>query len=363
MRTTPILLGHRVAASRGGSSKPSSAGRRQLAAEWLEAIQEGSQLLPSARPARRAGGHRGVMGRGGPSGRSLLRTWRHVCFPVLVLRRSESWWGLPALPAVTTSLPLVLCPLDRIRDGEGKKDNSGIRQDKAESRNQRESSAEHQGKKHSSVFILCHEEMDSSCHDLCAVQGIASSLTLLFFPLLSRPCGRLHLFPPPELRSRLGMALLPSPCPAEAGVSHWLGETHQHPGSWDPWSGTTCHLQKWTPPITANETSLFPISSSDPARARRVGAIGRGGRGAGDRDRAEPSRSPALAQLEEPGVGGGGDPPHSLGDTSKKHLFLAQVVSWSESLRCGCLTFKEGGLERWKEQKSLKDYLFLMNYI
>ncbi|KAM6048979.1 inactive peptidyl-prolyl cis-trans isomerase FKBP6 isoform 10-T11 [Theristicus caerulescens] len=33
-------------------------------------------------------------------------------------------------------------------------------------------------------------------------------------------------------------ALLPLPCPAEASISRCLGAIHQHPGSWDPWSGT-----------------------------------------------------------------------------------------------------------------------------
>lgn len=54
----------------------------------------------------------------------------------------------------------------------------------------------------------------------------------------------------------------------------------------------------------------------------------------------------------------------------KKDLFLAQGScptvrrgSWGKSLHRRHLTFKGRCLERWREQKSLKDYLFLMNYI
>lgn len=158
---------------------------------------------------------------------------------------------------------------------------------------------------------------------------MALSLTLSFFPLLSRPRSCLHLFPPVELWSRLGSS---SPAFTVSGRSE-----HFTPAWGDPpaprelgpvvWhrSGTRCHLQMLTSPITASEPSPFPISSSDPACARRVGAICRGRRGTGwdwgcGQSRAVPQPTPGTAG----GARGVGDPPHRPGDTSKKHLFLAQ---------------------------------------
>lgn len=75
--------------------------------------------------------------------------------------------------------------------------------------------------------------------------------------------------------------------------------------------------------------SLRPSPSPPATRHVAEGLVpfagtGEGPPGAGNGDRAEPSHSPPPPLLEEPG--GVGDPPHSLGDTSEKHLFLALVT-------------------------------------
>lgn len=131
--------------------------------------------------------------------------------------------------------------------------------------------------------------------------------------------------------------------------------------------GARCHLQMVTPgsqPASLHSCPSPPATSACPEgwcrlRGRRGAAWGWGWGQSGD----TPQPSPSTAGAAQGRV----TLLTALVAHQKKDLFLAQGScptvrrgSWGESR---CLTFKGRCLERWREQKSLKDYLFLMNYI
>ena len=62
-------------------------------------------------------------------------------------------------------------------------------------------------------------------------------------------------------------------------------------------SGTTCHLQMLTSPITASEPSPFPISSSEPEELVPFAGAGEGPAGVGEQgqSRAVPQPTPGTA--------------------------------------------------------------------